>query len=512
MKYKHTATFNATIFASSDLPEFEKECKESLASLGEIAPYNNPDDVDLLSVAFDGAVINQFNGNDDGLDSSIAVRIKDRFEHKPINVEHDRSRIIGHITNAVFTDRSSKEIIWADNAKRLDSPYNLTLGGFVYKMVNSEFYEELKDSMDNMSPNYQSISASWEVGFNTFGVALGSQEIQHCEIITDPIEVARLAPNLKSFGGDGYTEDGRRAYRLILGDVYPLGMGFVKKPAADVKGVYGIEAEEDMRQSAAECDKERAAAAKKECFIANKEEDISQSEKRDVKSPDQIISMDLLTQLKEALANQEKVTEEVAASITKQFADLIRESDESYRKQLDEKEQAIVAKEEKREALENTVASLEEQVNKQAAELKEFKEAKAAEELQNAINQRMETIDSLYELDNEDRKVIFEDLAGIDVASDEAFQIYAGRLAVILRHKNKEAVAKAAQEAADAKDLKEAKASQEDTEVVDDKEALEKAEASAEAKAPNNNGGDASESLVSRYGKAFSEENVKIST
>jgi hypothetical protein len=497
MKYKYTTTFEAEIFASSDVPQFEEKCKESLAALEDVAPSCG-ENIDLLAVAFDGAVINAFNKNDDGMASSVAVSMKDNFRHKPINIEHDRSRIIGHITNAVFTDKSSKQFMFEEDALMTKHPYNLTLGGFIYKMVNSEFYDELSDSMDDMSPNYHSISASWEVGFNTFGIAFGSEEVQHCDIITNPIEVAQYAEYLKAFGGDGYAPDGRRVYRLIMGEVYPLGMGFVKNPAADVKGIHHGD------KTDAECDKHEKAAAKTD-------PDISQSEKSNVKSPDQIISMDLLEQLKEALAAQEKVTEEVAASITKQFADLIRQSDEKYRQQLEEKEQAVTAANEKQEALEETVAELKEQLQKQDDELKEIKEAQAQEALENSRNQRMEQIDSLYELNDEDRKVIFQDLANIDVTSDEAFEAYAGKLAILLRDKNKEVLAEAAQKAEEEKEVKEATAS----EKPEEKEAAEAvAEANVdgeETKVPNNNGGDNEESFVSRFGAAFNEDNVKIS-
>ena len=42
--------------------------------------------------------------------------------------------------------------------------------------------------------------------------------------------------NLKSFGGSGEL-NGRPINRLIVGDIYPLGIGFTNNPAANVKGV-----------------------------------------------------------------------------------------------------------------------------------------------------------------------------------------------------------------------------------------------------------------------------------
>jgi hypothetical protein len=511
MKYKYTTHFDATIFASKEVKTFDEHKKESLASLKDMAPtHYESKNVDLLAVAFDGAVINQFNANDDGISSSTAVGIKEQFVHKPINVEHDRSNIIGHITDVAFTDRSTHDYIWDDRARGKNEPFNLTLGGFVYKMVNSDFYEELEESMDSSSTNFHSISASWEVGFNSFGIAVGSEELQHCEIITNPIEVAKLAPNLRAFGGSGLTIDGKRIYRLILGEVFPLGMGFVKNPAADVRGIHSYNEEEEEEESS----EARPITAEKDDFITNKEPYISQSEKNNVKSHDLKKSMDLLKQLQEALANQEKVTEEVAANITAKFADLIRKSDDEYRQKLDEKEQAVTDANKKQEELENSVADIQSKLSAAEEKIKTFEEVQAEEALATARDQRLETLDSLYELDNDDRKVIIEDLASIDVTSDEVFEVYANRLAIILRHKNKESIAKVAAEAKEAKDLEEAKASTEGDKVseedkLDDAAALAKAKANVDEGIVNNDGG-GEKSLVERMRGAFSKENVKI--
>jgi len=511
MKFNHTAKFSAEIFAAKQVPEFSAHQKESIASLKELAPaYWEAKNIDLLAVAFDGAVVNQFNANDDGIASNVAVQVMDKFAHKPINIEHDRTRIIGHITSAACTDRSTHEFIWNEDAEKLASPYNLSLGGFIYKMVDSDFYEELEESMDPSSSSYHSISASWEVGFNSFAIALGSQEVQHAEIITNPIEVAKYAQYLRAFGGKGYTEDGRRVYRLITGDVYPLGIGFVKNPAADVKGIHHYEDE-------GKCTEKDKIAAKKDEFIANKDSNISQSEKSNVKSHDSKISMEeLLKQLKEALASQDKVTEEVAANIAKQFAEKIKEADVEYRQKLAEKDEAIAKELEEREALKSQVEEISKKLQAAENTIQEFKNKEAEESLAIARDQRLEQIDSLYELDDEDRKVIIAELSSFDVTSDEAFEAFARKLSVLLRHKNKEALAAKAEEEAEAKKLEEAKASAKEEEPVkeeakasSDEEALKHAKANEEGTLPNNSG-DGGESFVKKFSKAITKENVKI--
>ena len=63
-------------------------------SLKELMPESIDLDknIDLLGVAFNGAVVNRFNRNGDGIDTKTALAIKDYFINKPTNMEHNRQR------------------------------------------------------------------------------------------------------------------------------------------------------------------------------------------------------------------------------------------------------------------------------------------------------------------------------------------------------------------------------------------------------------------------------------
>ena len=85
-----------------------------------------------------------------------------------------------------------------------------------------------------------SISASWELGFSQYNLVLSEgsdKNLESSTIISDQAEIESLKPNLKAFGGTGETQDGRRIYRKVVGQVVPLGIGLTETPAADVKGV-----------------------------------------------------------------------------------------------------------------------------------------------------------------------------------------------------------------------------------------------------------------------------------
>ena len=42
---------------------------------------------------------------------------------------------------------------------------------------------------------------------------------------------------LRAYDGEGVMDDGTPVNRLVVGDIYPLGIGFTTNPAADVEGV-----------------------------------------------------------------------------------------------------------------------------------------------------------------------------------------------------------------------------------------------------------------------------------
>jgi hypothetical protein len=64
--------------------------------------FDPSDNIDVLPVVFNLAVVNEFNKNGDGIDSATAVDAVKRFINKPINIEHKKQKIVGHIINASF--------------------------------------------------------------------------------------------------------------------------------------------------------------------------------------------------------------------------------------------------------------------------------------------------------------------------------------------------------------------------------------------------------------------------
>ena len=250
--YKYKTSFLQPIIASADIDQENiKISKASLSDLKGLMPESVDLDknIDLVGVAFNAAVVNRFNKNHDGISTETALAVKDYFVHKPTNIEHKKQRIVGHIVSAGFSSYGDNELFDEEDLADYRDPFNISLGAVVYRMVDKKFAELLNKSVDPESSMYNQVSASWEIGFNDYQIAVGSDNLSEAEIVTDQKQIEELSQYLKATDGSGEMEDGTIVRRLVVGDVYPLGIGFTSNPAADVEGVVLTEQDDQLEIS-----------------------------------------------------------------------------------------------------------------------------------------------------------------------------------------------------------------------------------------------------------------------
>jgi len=515
--HKYTTTFEFEIKACENIAGINVS-KANIENLRSLIPtsVDLEKNIDLMGVAFNAAVVNEFNKNGDGIDTKTAIASVQQFIHKPTNIEHNKKKVVGHIVNAGFSDYSDSTILINVDENEKD-PFNIALGAVVYKTVDREFFDMLENSTDPKNTMYNTISASWEIGFSEYSIAIGSKNLKDAEIISDPEKVSEMKGMLRSFGGKGMTEDGRPVYRLITGNVYPLGIGFTMKPAANVKGLISNEyengddeEEEEKEESMSNSNKQQAEHLQK---ISDK---ISQNLKNTVNNTKIMDLETLLSELKDSLA-EKKFSEEAVAGMTSTFAEAIKQKDDEYQASLEaaEKEKTEIAA--AREELQNSVEAIKEELKVAQERIGSFESEKRAEEAVARFNARMEEIDSIYDLEESDSSFIAEKIKGID-DTEESFASFKDELAVFWASKNKEAKVKiedeikARVEAEIEKRLTTAEASEVTEEVVAEEvnieQALENAEAT-DAPLPNNNEAQASKTtLKEKFAAAFSRDNV----
>lgn len=504
-KFKYKAKFSDIILASDDVESSKLNISQaSLESLKSIIPEDVDlnKNIDLMAVAFNGAVVNKFNKNGDGIDSSSAIAIIDQFKHKPTNIEHKKQQVVGHIVSASFSDFETNEILTKEDAAERKDPYNISLASLIYKTVNPDFANLVEQSVDPESEFFHNVSASWEIGFNDFVLAVGSQDLSEAEIIKDKKLIEEMQYNLKAFGGEGITEDGSPINRLIVGEIFPLGIGFTANPAAEVKGL--VSKTNDNKFN----------------LIKKNEKNISQinnfnviNKKSNIMDNNEILN-NLVSALEEKVSDK-KFSQEAVATVSKIINDAILERNNSF---VEEKDQLEKEKVELAKAAEETAAALKElQEELQAAKDKvsELEQSQKQNEAIARFDSRMSSIEDVYELDDESRKIVAHELKDVDEA-EEAFAAFQEKLAVVLKHQNKEFIASQEEqfntklaEAVEKRisELQNQNSSEE--EVIE--EAIEKVEAEEEVVA-NNNGESSQEepSLKEKFEQAFSEEDLTI--
>lgn len=241
-EFKYTSKFEIKANLKRDdfeTGQFESKASMKLDGLKSLFPDEseikaNPD---LMYTVFNAAVVNLVNDNGDGMMTDTAIDISRTFKNKFMNLEHDRSEIVGFITNTAFSTFGTNEIISAETAGQSGDPFNICLSAIVWKICNGWFAEHLQESQKEGSWNFKSVSASWEVGFNEYWLATGSKDLRRATLIKDPEQIKKLSKYLRSEGGTGFLPDGTELYRIIRGDARFLGCAFTSNPAAAVEGV-----------------------------------------------------------------------------------------------------------------------------------------------------------------------------------------------------------------------------------------------------------------------------------
>lgn len=504
-KFKYTTNFSNIILASGDVDSPDLNIsKASLESLKEIIPtdVDLEKNMDLLAVAFNGAVVNAFNKNGDGIDSKSAINILDQFKHKPTNIEHQKEKIVGHIVSASFSSFMGNEILSSEEVENTNEPFNIALASLIYRTVNPQFANLVEQSVDPESELYHKVSASWEIGFNDFVLAVGSNDLKNAEIIDDENMIDELKGNLKALGGEGKMKDGSPIHRLIVGEIFPLGIGFTSNPAANVKGLVVSSKTEQTPTT------------------EKKEKNISQNINSDVNNKKSIImdNNEILNNLVSALeekVSEKKFSEEAVATVSKIINDAILERNDSF---VQEKEQLETEKAELTQAAEKTAAEvkkLSEELTVATDRVTELEQQHKQQEAVARFDARMSVIEDAYELDEDSRRVVAHELKDLE-ESEEAFATFQEKLQVVLKHQNKEFIAKQEEEfnaklaEAVEKRLAELKSTDSSEEEVVE-EAMDKVEAEEEVVANNNAESSEQEvSLKQKFEKAFSEENLTI--
>lgn len=496
-EFKYKSVFASVVKCVVDKEKNSFLSTASIEDLNKILPEGMNDE-DLLPIASNVCAVNLGNKNGDLITTSRAVQIYKKFINKFIDIEHDRSQVVGHIVNAGFSKFDAgyalglgSEIISEDQAlKTTVQPFNISLAGYIYRIVAPGVVEKILESNDPNSPLYLQMALSWELGFDDFKIMVGTQALADSEIIDDPKKIEELLPFLKSEGGTGKLEDGRYIFRIIGasedGDaVLPLGVGLTFSPAGAVTGVLAHKKESN---------------ATNEKKVIKSENNISHTENSNVTNniPK---TMKILKNLKDlSVLNDENAKEYSFANIdsvvTAGLEGEVAKVAKEWQAKVDaEKNLAAQAKTDLEKAQKEVEAS-KAKVSELESRLAEVEKAQKEVEATQKFSVRMAGFDELYELDDEDRNSLASDIKDLD---DAAFEKFKGNFARYAKNKSKAYIASLAktEKKEETVPAKQAAASALDKTKAENKEVP----ATPSSEEPT---------LKEKYAKAFSAESLKV--
>ena len=480
-----------TIFSSELKPVISEERDKylALASAVEVAQFlpeiDAEKNVDLLPVAFNAFVANRVNKNGDVVDTDTAMAFYKDFKNKPINIEHNRDRVIGTILTAGFSEFGSDKPLTEEQVKEMNGPFNVTLGGVIWKIVNKQISNLIESSGDPTSEDYMKISASWELGFSEYNLVLlegSDKNIENGLIVDNEEEVTSMEKDLKALGGEGRTKDGMFVYRKVIGNVVPLGIGLTETPAADVKGVATKDTVKAEEENFAEVEE---TSQKQQNIVINQNEDIAMK----------IESIKDIT--------DESLKQLSASAVSDYIESELKEASERFSAEKHAAEKALNEAQEKLESVSTDSDNIKAELDSVREELSSLKAEKEQRESEDLFNQRMASLDESYVLEYEDRKGLASQIKELD---EEGWESFSSNVKVLLRDKSREVLAKKEEEKAE-EVVETTNASEETSENIVEY-ALDRGEATAEVVPAST---EASElSTYDKFKDAFSVEQFDI--
>lgn len=472
--FEFTTNFSSVVKPLVSAEKDEYLALASMVQLEEFLPQIDTEkNVDLLPIAFNACVANRVNKNGDVIDTKAAIELCQSFINKQINLEHNRERVVGVILKAGFSSFGSDDPLSEEQVKDLDGPFNITLGGVIWRVVNSELANLIEEASDPTSSNYEKISASWELGFNEYNLVLlgqGEKNISYAEKITEPDQVKEYSTKLRAFGGDGKI-NGKNVYRQVIGNIVPLGIGLTENPAADVKGVATNKTVKNQQKI---------------------QKNISESSETSVKG-NKVMKINSIQDI------TDESLKEMSASVVSEFVESeLKKASEDFCQEKNKYEEAIKAAEEKAAELAQEHESLKKSFEEVKSQLEEMKAEEAERQALELFSSRMASLDDQFELSDADREVLASQVKDLD---EEGFASFVKDITVLMSSKikaeTKEAVAQ------------EVKASEEE---VQAEEVIEEATETAqvEEQAVANTSTVQEVSLRDKYRKAFDLDGFEV--
>jgi len=464
-KYKTRLVAN---IKNIEVAEPEKVKNIAMASIKELeAAFCNPELIakirqnpDLLFCASNLIIADEANLNDDAVRKEDLLKIYKSFQLKLLDVEHDRKVICGAIYDSGFSYLDTGEIISPLEAAMSKESIQLYVIFYLWRLVNPELADSIEENPDPASQS--AISTSFELIFDEYEIGIGlngNKDVRAARIIdASSNEFAAYDSVLRCNGGSGKTgKDGRDiVFRILKGDILPSGMGLVLAPGSGLRGILAV-TEVNIEIPVEEA---HPLSDVLDAKTQNKVLEILDDKNNNINNLDISVTSNItsikhmhiktiedldakwsdIKKLETAASVKEFVKEHVEASARDLIADAIAKKSEEFAAQLKAKEELVAAVEANKVDIEAKASDLEKSVESLKKELAEIRSAQASALAEDKFNSHMAAFDEEFDLDDEDRQIIAQDLKamedGLDV-DDAKFKGYFGKQKKLMKEKSK---------------------------------------------------------------------------
>ena len=168
-----------------------------------------------------------WNKNDDVFDPMEVWAARSTPEDQPINIEHDSTKIRGHITGQYAVNAKMERLADDLAADELPDRFHIVTSGVLYKRYDDEdVQKEMNSVIEELAEGKWYVSM--ECLLRGFDYAVIDAKGKH-HVVPRSEESAFLTKHLRAYGGDGKYQ-GYKVGRLLRNITFS-GKGLVKKPA-----------------------------------------------------------------------------------------------------------------------------------------------------------------------------------------------------------------------------------------------------------------------------------------
>lgn len=225
-------TASVTDIEPNVLPSERIELASATKARGKVpavpALENQKDLTKLVSILVSTGI----NRNDDVFLPGEILPVRNTGAHKPVNMEHDPTQIIGHMLRTFASEKDGKVV--ADNKKPSGKTFDITSEAVLYSFLFPDLVEDIKERAES-----NNLFVSVEVWFTAFDYLVGNKIVKR-----NAATASQFEGTLKVNGGTGFFE-GKRVGR-VLRNMIIGGIGIVKDPAnpeSIIKSVSNLDSE-----------------------------------------------------------------------------------------------------------------------------------------------------------------------------------------------------------------------------------------------------------------------------